>query len=288
MEKTQAPILIKKKISHGGHHGGAWKVAYADFVTAMMALFIVLWLMSSTTKQQQLAISGYFRDPKGVATQKGNIQPGVGTGENILLNKQDMTKLKEELQRSIHRVDPMDKLKKQIEMTITPEGLRIELIENAHGTFFETGKTEPTPVLVEILKVLSPQLGALPNRISIEGHTDAQPYSNQRAYSNWELSSDRANGARRLMQLDGVRQNQVSQVRGFADQQLRNASNPLDAANRRISLIVQYLDGHGSESLPALTGVVASSGSSADKAPLGARSLGQAPGAASAHKSTGE
>ncbi len=233
-------LLIKKKANHAGHHGGAWKVAYADFVTALMALFIVLWLMSSTSKQDQQVIAGYFRDPNGTAVQKGSDQSG--TGENILLNKQDMTKLKAALQQSIHRVDPLDKLKKQIEMTITPEGLRIELMEDPSGTFFEIGSAQPTPVLVSILKVLSAQLGGLPNRISIEGHTDAQPYSNEKIYSNWELSSDRANVARRLMQTSGVRLNQVSQVRGFADQRLRDPKNPFNAANRRISLIVQYLD----------------------------------------------
>ncbi len=235
------PIIVKKKASgHGGHHGGAWKVAYADFVTAMMALFIVLWLMSSTTKEQKEEIAGYFRDPHGSATQKGPAHPGQGA--NILLNKQDMTKLKAQLLQSIQHVDPLDKLKKQVEITITPEGLRIELIEDAHGTFFETGKSQPTPLLVSILKVVSAQLGTLPNRISIEGHTDAQPYSNDKIYSNWELSSDRANVARRLMQTSGVRLNQVSQVRGFADQRLRDVKHPYDASNRRISMIVQYLD----------------------------------------------
>ena len=286
MANSQTPILIKKKVQHAAHHGGAWKVAYADFVTAMMALFIVLWLMSSTTKQQQLAIAGYFRDPKGLATQKGSVRPGVGTGENILLNKQDMTKLKQELQQSIHRVDNLNKLKKQIEMTITPEGLRIELMENAHGTFFETGSTQPTPVLVEILKVLSPQLGALPNRISIEGHTDAQPYSNEKLYSNWELSSDRANVARRLMQASGVRLNQVSQVRGFADQELRDTKNPFDASNRRISLIVQYLHAGKGELLPPLSGIAGSSPSGSKPAPGAA--LGSHPVAARAQKVAGE
>ncbi len=242
MPAPQPPILlIKKQSSHGGHHGGAWKVAYADFVTAMMALFIVLWLMSSTTKQQQLQISGYFRDPLGTAANKGLDKQEV-KGESILLKQQDMTKIKAELLQSIHRIDTLDKLKNQIEITVTPEGLRIELIEDAHGTFFETGSAQPTPLLVSILKVVSPQLGTLSNRISIEGHTDAQPYVSDRVYGNWELSSDRANVTRRLMQINGIRQNQVSQVRGFADQRLRDTKNPYNAANRRISLIVQYLE----------------------------------------------
>ena len=237
---AQPVIVIKKKIHPSRHHGGAWKVAYADFVTAMMALFIVLWLMSSTSKKIQQIIAGYFRDPNGTAIRTGSDRQG--TGENILLKQQDMNKLKQALLQSIHRVDSLDKLKKQIEMTITPEGLRIELMESPNGTFFKTGSTQPTPVLIEILKVLSQQLGALPNRISVEGHTDAQPYSNDKIYSNWELSTDRANVARRLMQASGVRVNQVAQVRGYADQRLRNTKNPFDAANRRISLIVQYVD----------------------------------------------
>ena len=256
MTDKQPPIiLIRRKSKHAGHRGGAWKVAYADFVTAMMALFIVLWLTSSTSKIEQRVIAGYFRDPNGTAVQKGSDR--AGSGENILLNKQDMTKLKAVLEQTIHHVDNLDKLKKQIEMTITPEGLRIELMEDPHGTFFETGSTQPTPVLVSILKVLSAQLGPLPNRISIEGHTDAQPYSNEKVYSNWELSSDRANVARRLMQASGVRMNQVSQVRGFADQRLRDVKNPLDASNRRISLIVQYLDGDKDAPLAAAAKTVA-------------------------------
>ena len=256
MANPQPPIIvIKKSGHHGGHHGGAWKVAYADFVTAMMALFIVLWLMSSSTKEEKLIIAGYFQDPHGRSSEKGSDQ--AGSGENILLNKQDMTKLKEALQQAIHKVDPLDSLKKQIELTINPEGLRIELIEDPKGTYFEKGKTQPTHTLVSILKILSAQLGPLPNRISIEGHTDAQPYMNDRLYSNWELSADRANIARRLMQASGVRANQVAQVRGFADQRLRDAGNPYNASNRRISLIVQYLEYGKDLPLGALAGKAA-------------------------------
>ena len=239
-EKQPPIILIRKKVKRSSHHGGAWKVAYADFVTAMMSLFIVLWLMSSTTKQVQQIIAGYFRDPNGTAVQRGSDREG--TGENILLKQQDMNKLRQALLQSIHRVDPLDRLKKQIEMTITPEGLRIELMEAPNGTFFKMGSTQPTPALVAVLKVLSQQLGTLPNRISIEGHTDAQPYAKPGIYSNWELSADRANVARRLMQTQGIRTDQVSQVRGFADERLRNKANPFDPANRRVSLIVQYME----------------------------------------------
>jgi chemotaxis protein MotB len=231
-------IIIKKKGGHGGHHGGAWKVAYADFVTAMMSLFIVLWLMSSTSKKTQEGIAGYFRDPQGTAAKRGiNAKPGMA--ETSPAKKPDLAKLKEALQKAIEQSPDLKKLVKQIELTITPEGLRIEMIEDKKGTFFETGSAQPTPVLVELLKLLASQIGSMPNRLSVEGHTDAQPYSPGATYGNWELSADRANVARRLMQANGLKKDQISQVRGFADQRLRKPDQPLDASNRRISLIVQ-------------------------------------------------
>ncbi len=237
MSEDNEIIIVRKKVVHGGHHGGAWKVAYADFVTAMMALFIVLWLMNAS-KQVQEAVGGYFKDPRGLAKVVGTNKNGAG--DYIALKKEDMQKLKEELLRSIHHLDPLDKLKNQIEITITQEGLRIELMESAKGTFFELGSGKPTPALIELLEVLSRELGNLPNRISIEGHTDSKPYSEAKTYDNWDLSSDRANEARRIMQAKGIRSDQVSQVRGFADQRLRLPQQPEDPSNRRISLIVQY------------------------------------------------
>lgn len=230
-------VIVKKKAAHQGHHGGAWKVAYADFVTAMMALFIVLWMMNAS-KQVQEAVGGYFKDPSGNAKMVGTNKNGAG--EFVTMKKEDMEKLKEQLLKSIHHLDPLDKLKNQIEITITQEGLRIELMETASGTFFELGSTTPTPALRELLKVLANELGQLPNKISIEGHTDSKPYSGGRAYDNWDLSSERANEARRLMQAEGVRPDQISQVRGFADQRLRVSTQPEDPSNRRISLVVQY------------------------------------------------
>jgi len=244
MAETPEIIIVKKRAAHAEHHGGAWKVAYADFVTAMMALFIVLWLMNSSSKVKE-AVSGYFKDPMGVAKKAGTNKNGAG--DFASLKKEDMRQLKEQLMQSIHRLDPLDKLKNQIEITITQEGLRIELMESAKGTFFELGSAKPTPALEEILKVLSGELGKLPNKISIEGHTDSTPYALTRVYDNWDLSTDRANEARRLMQDEGVRQNQISQVRGFADQRLRLPKLPQDPSNRRISLIVQYQMKDGSE-----------------------------------------
>jgi len=249
--EVNEPIIIKKVAVHGVHHGGAWKVAYADFVTAMMALFIVLWMLNAS-KQVQEAVGGYFKDPRGFAKVVGTNKNGAG--DFVALKKEDMQKLKEELLRSIHHLDPLDKLKDQIEITITQEGLRIELMESAKGTFFELGSAKPTPALVELLQVLSQELGKLPNNISIEGHTDSKPYSGSKTYDNWDLSSDRANEARRMMQAEGIRPGQVSQVRGFADQRLRLPQKPEDPSNRRISLIVQYQVENGSEVAPMFSG----------------------------------
>jgi chemotaxis protein MotB len=231
-------IIVRKKAGHGGHHGGAWKVAYADFVTAMMALFIVLWLLN-TSKQTQEAIGGYFKDPTGTSKKVGSGQ--VGSGENFTLTKDNMSKLKEELQAAVRKVTDFEKLKKQIEMTVTAEGLRIELLENEKGTFFPSGISEPSEEGKQILVLLAHEMSKLPNTVSIEGHTDSKPYGGGGNYTNWELSADRANAARRVMQQNGLGPRQVSQVRGYADQHLRKPKNPEDAANRRISLVVQYL-----------------------------------------------
>jgi chemotaxis protein MotB len=237
MRENPEIIVVRKKKAHDSHHGGAWKVAYADFVTAMMALFIVLWLMNAS-KQVQEAVGGYFKDPRGTAKVVGSNRDG--SDRYVALKKEDMEKIKEELLRSIHHIDQLDKLKNQIEITVTPEGLRIELMESAKGTFFELGSAEPTPALRDLLGVLSEQLAKLPNGIAIEGHTDSMMYSGARTYDNWDLSTDRANEARRLMQAEGIRPGQISQVRGFADRQPRLPDHPEDPSNRRITLIVQY------------------------------------------------
>ena len=238
MENAPRPIVIKKVQGHGGHHGGAWKVAYADFVTAMMALFIVLWLMN-TSKQIQEAVGGYFRDPAGTSKKVGSGE--TGAGDSFTLSKDNMDKLKEELQKAIQRTINFDKLKNHIDMTVTPEGLRIELLESNPGTFFQSGVARPTDNGREILLALAQELGKLPNTISIEGHTDAKPFAGAANYGNWELSTDRANAARRLMQENGLGPKQVSQVRGYADQRLRKPADPEDPSNRRISVIVHYL-----------------------------------------------
>jgi chemotaxis protein MotB len=239
---SNAPIIIKKVSGHGGHHGGAWKVAYADFVTAMMALFIVLWLLNSS-KQVQEAVGGYFKDPTGNSKMVGSNMRGAG--QNLDLRKDDMKKIKEALETQIKSLPDFEKLKNYIDMTITSEGLRIELTEGDKSTFFESGSALPSSTGKELLVALAQEVGKLPNHVSIEGHTDSQPYTGGlTAYSNWELSVDRANSARRIMSASGLGSEQISQVRGFADQQPRNGKTPDDPANRRISLIVEYLEKH--------------------------------------------
>ena len=238
MDKARPILIIKKKGGHGGHHGGAWKVAYADFVTAMMAFFMVMWLMSSS-KPVKEAIAGYFKDPSGTANKMGSALSG--SGENFMLSKDNMPKLKNELEQKIRQMNDFDKLKDHVEMTITSEGLRIELMESSSDTFFNSGSAKLNTDGHDVLVALAQELGKLPNKISIEGHTDSKPYATTGTYDNWELSADRANAARRLMQANSVKPDQVSQVRGFADQRLRKPDNPQDPSNRRVSLIVQYM-----------------------------------------------
>jgi len=231
-------VVIKRQSQHSGHHGGAWKVAYADFVTAMMALFIVLWLMNSS-KQIQQAVGGYFKDPSGNSKLVGSNQSG--SGENFILTRDNMGQLKEALENSVRQMAKFEQFKNQIEMTVTAEGLRIELLESGTGTFFDSGSSVPSQNGKDLLVKLAQELGKLPNKISIEGHTDSKPFAGKGDYGNWELSTDRANAARRLMQEAGLRDDQVTQVRGYADQKLRKPGDPLDPGNRRISLIVQYV-----------------------------------------------
>ena len=244
MSAPKPIIVIKRKGGHGGAHGGAWKVAYADFVTAMMALFIVLWLLNTSEKIQK-AVGGYFKDPSGTAKLTGSDMQGAE--ENFVITKDNMEDLKEQLEKTIREVPSFEKLKNNIDMTITNEGLRIELTESAAGTFFDSGSAKISGDGGDLLTALADELGKLPNTLAMEGHTDSKQYPEGSNYGNWELSFDRANAARRLMAQHGIRIDQVTQVRGFADQRLRKKDAPLDPSNRRISLIVQYLKKPSSE-----------------------------------------
>jgi len=233
------PIIIvrKKAGEHEDEHGGAWKVAYADFVTAMMALFIVLWLLSASEKVQK-AVGGYFQDPTGKGRQTGTTSAGIG--ETLTLNQSEMQHLKEKIQEAMKQVPTFKNMVNQIRMTITAEGLRIDLLETQRGLFFETGNPKPTEEGGELLKLLSAELVTVPNKVAIEGHTDATPYG-RTDYSNWELSADRANAARSILMAAGLTDDRISQVRGFADQRLLLKNDPTNPSNRRISIIVRNM-----------------------------------------------
>lgn len=230
-------IVIKKKVNHGGHHGGAWKVAYADFVTAMMALFIVLWLLNSSEKVRK-AISAYFQDPSGTGQHAGSAS--TGTGETVSINKDNMDDLKDQLEQALKKSPEFEKLKDYVQMSVTGEGLRVELLESEKGMFFESASPMPTDAGRELIVSLAAQLRSLPNDILIEGHTDSRPFGRRPDYSNWELSSDRANAARRILESSGMRPGQIVQVRGFADHNPRDKEHPEAASNRRVSVIVRY------------------------------------------------
>src|SRR3954452_20992253 len=180
--KAQPIIVIKKKGGHGAHHGGAWKVAYADFVTAMMALFIVLWLMNSSEKIKK-AVAGYFNDPKGTSTLMGTTMSG--TGEPLTAAaRTSMEQLKQKLEQEVKARKDLEKLSKQIEITLTPEGLRIELLESKNGTFYHSGSARLSDSGQELVGLLARELKTLPNSLLIEGHTDAAPYLEAATYSN--------------------------------------------------------------------------------------------------------
>jgi chemotaxis protein MotB len=209
-----------------------------------MSLFIVLWLMGSSDKVKK-AVAGYFNDPKGISSQLGTVLTGTGPAL-AQLDTKDLEKLKEKLEEEIKARKDLEKLSKQIEITVTPEGLRIELIEDKNGTFYEIGSAKLSSSGQSLLTLLASELKTLPNCLLIEGHTDSTPYSNDNSYSNWDLSADRANSARRILQQNGVRNNQVTQVRGYADQLLRVKDNPTDPSNRRVSILVK----NSTESVP--------------------------------------
>jgi chemotaxis protein MotB len=192
-----------------------------------------------------------------------------GAGENFTLTRDNMPKLKDQLQIAIQQMSDFEKIKSHIEMTVTAEGLRVELSESASGTFFDTGSAKLKADGAELLITLAQELGQLPNKISIEGHTDSQPYAPSATYGNWELSADRANTARRVMQTHGIRSDQIRQVRGFADQNLRKPEAPLDPANRRISVIVQYIVKNDDDDEPPKTAAAGTENHpTAEKSPI--------------------
>jgi chemotaxis protein MotB len=286
----QAPVIIKrvKKVAHAGHHGGAWKVAYADFVTAMMAFFLLLWLLNATTEEQKAGISNYFA-PESVsysrsgaggllggrtATKKGankspssptgivvplprkktkNDKEGVGKSPNTGKGagksphpakgdgpaKEEEKKLRkaaDELRKAIEKSPELKGLTRNLLIETTPQGLRIQLVDRNNVAMFPLGSANLKPHTKKLLKKVAELAAKLDNKIAIEGHTDATPYADGSGYSNWELSADRANSTRRLLQTLGIGNRRVVQVIGKASREPLIKENPRDPRNRRISI----------------------------------------------------
>ncbi len=286
-KRKEEPIIIKKKKGHGGHghHGGSWKVAYADFVTAMMAFFIVMWILASSEEVKK-AVSEYFTNPSDFNFFTGkplavdlNLKPaGPGTGDEgtaggrgdftISFDKEMadtiVSKLKQQaIKDSIAYAEALKekgqelrqyfkklqeekpefkKLIDALKFEMTDEGLRIELIESSESLFFKVGSAKLNPRAVEILTHLAEEIGKLPNNVEIEGHTDSRTYSEESRYTNWELSTDRANTARNVLQKNGLWEGQITQVTGYADRKLNNPDNPFDISNRRVSILIRNLN----------------------------------------------
>jgi chemotaxis protein MotB len=247
---VQPVIVVKKKGGHAGHHGGAWKVAYADFVTAMMAFFLVMWLVGQS-KSVKAGIGGYFRDPVAFAEGGRGVLPGGETMNQPTTEAPAPADTSEEAERhrleaavehikeGLDAIPAFQNLRDQVEFSVTAEGLRIDLIERSESSFFDSGSAVMHGETEKILGVIAKELGALAHDVVMEGHTDSRPYAASDRYSNWELSTDRANAARRVMERDGLRSNQITAVRGLADRQLRIPDDPLDARNRRVSILVK-------------------------------------------------
>lgn len=254
MKKDQPIIIIKKGgHGHGGHHGGAWKVAYADFVTAMMAFFLVMWLVSQK-QEVKAAVGGYFRDPGAFELHNGDGildgkkegvdpsgTPTVQAPEQIRAaqEKERLSEAADHIKAQLEDSQEFAALRDQIEMSISPEGLKIELIDKTGSSFFDSGSAVLRGESVRILSLIANEIGKLDNDLFVEGHTDSRPFGTDEQYGNWELSVDRANAARRVMMREGLRASQLKGVRGLADTQLHNQDDPADPRNRRVSILVR-------------------------------------------------
>ncbi|HEY6453382.1 MAG TPA: flagellar motor protein MotB [Steroidobacteraceae bacterium] len=291
-EKASIIIVKRRKKGGGGHHGGAWKVAYADFVTAMMAFFLVMWLVSSISKEQRAAVFDYFKNPsmqpgKNIRAAPGQMGPGgastsvinlggaldarrsaavlstgIGTPHNAeptadrdkgaanlgseeqarkLTEAADHRKLEslmQELRKAIDMSQALRPFKDQLLLDITPEGLRIQIVDAQNRPMFDLGSAKLKDYTARILHELAPYLNTVPNRISLSGHTDTTPYMAQNGATNWDLSADRANAARRALEGGGLATDKVARVVGLSSSVLCDKVNPRDPINRRISIIV--------------------------------------------------
>jgi chemotaxis protein MotB len=273
-DKNKRPIVIKriKKVA-AGHHGGAWKIAYADFVTAMMAFFLLMWLLGSTAKGDLAGISEYFKTPLKVALSggsssgdrtsilkgggrdltriEGQVKAGDVTAEKKTIDikaaaeeakRVEMAKLKElkaTLEKAIENNEKLKKFKSQILLDITSEGLRIQIVDDKNRPMFQSGSAQLEPYTQEILREIGQTLNDVPNKVSISGHTDAALYGGGgQGYSNWELSADRANATRRELLAGGMANDKIVRVVGLSSAVLFNKDDPFSPTNRRISLIV--------------------------------------------------
>lgn len=267
MTPEKRPIIIKKikKAAHGAH-GGAWKLAYADFVTAMMAFFLLMWLLGSTTRADLQGIAEYFKNPMKVSMSGGS---GAGDAESIIqMGGEDLTRstgqvkmtnegrktittkavendtsrleaLKKKLEAAIAKSPVLRQFRNQLKIDITSEGLRIQIVDEAKRPMFELASARLEPYARDILREIAPIINELPNRISILGHTDARAYAGTGSgYSNWELSADRANAARRELVMGGLNGDKLMRVQGLSSSVLYDEKNPLNPINRRISIIV--------------------------------------------------
>ncbi len=277
-DDAQRPIIVRrKKRKAGGGHGGAWKIAYADFVTAMMAFFLLMWLLGSTTKGDLSGISEYFRTPLKVAMQGGlgtgdssSIVKGGGTdltrsngqvrkgeipapktvlsikatqAEYQRIERMKLVELKRRMEETIERSPNLRQYRKQLLLDITTEGLRVQIVDDQHRPMFAIGRAELAPYAREILVEIGKALNTVENKVSLAGHTDATPYaSGERGYSNWELSADRANSSRRALIAGGMDEKRLTRVVGMASAVPLARDDPHNAMNRRISLIVMNRD----------------------------------------------
>ncbi|MGO1500225.1 MAG: flagellar motor protein MotB [Marinobacter sp.] len=260
----QQPIIIKrKKVIAAAHHGGSWKVAFADFATAMMAFFLVLWLTATASPEQIKAVEGYFRDPvgfteggspnpvdlEGSASVVSEASPDIESAPMVIsddvvdtlsdtLEQRRMEELFQELKQRIDENETLQEFKDQLLIDITDEGLRIQIVDRSGRPMFDSGKAELKYYSQEILFELAKTLGSVDNKLSITGHTDATPFRGRPGYTNWELSADRANTARRALVAGGVRAQQIARVVGLSDSVLFDKKEPNAPVNRRISIIV--------------------------------------------------
>ena len=273
--KKLQPIIVKK-VKKGGHavHGGAWKIAYADFVTAMMAFFLLMWLLGSTSEGDKKGLSDYFTAPLKVAMQGGS---GAGASNSILngggsdltkssgqnrrgdgndpiskkmaadamraeLAKQDakkMAALSAKISSVISNSVKLAEFSSQIRLETTPDGLQIQIIDDQNRPMFDVGSALVKPYMRDILREIGTALNGVDNKISLDGHTDRSPYGKgERGYSNWELSADRANSTRRELAAAGMPDEKLARVTGLASSNLLDPQNPLSPTNRRISIIV--------------------------------------------------